>query len=205
MIPEKESLPSFDLLTHPGLAFSQGNLPGQKPRQVVETHQELRAKIAGEVGFKPVTKIQLPDRDVYVRAVKNTHTRAVSPSILGTSGSISIKGEPQVGLTPKLHSEIKAKASSAFEALTKPSAETGAYVNSHDLETQAIKPRPVVSQEALNSNHQFNDQIKSQLDDVNKLLFEQIKQRVAEEITRQKTPNQEATTLSCKTGYCLYS
>src|SRR3990172_6264078 len=113
-------------------------VPTEKPRAVTEHPKPAPTKIAGGVGFKPVATMTLPDKTVFVRPVKNTHTRPVSPGVLTASGKLQVTSEKTIEISDNLHSQIKAKVSTTMKNLVppKPVQTPGViqkYVNSSDV------------------------------------------------------------------------
>lgn len=179
----------------PGGLIGHRFVPTEKPRAVTEKTQTPQIKLAGEVGFEPVTKMSLSNNDVYVRPVRNTHTRSVSADVLSPSGKIWIKGEKQIEISPNLHTQIKTKVENKVEKFLapptgSPNVKSQTYTNAADLHTPTIQPKPPAPQPAPSVNPQAEkakaEALKRQLDEINKILFEQIKSKIATEINRQR-------------------
>lgn len=207
--------------------------PTEKPRQVVESSTIHPTKLASQVGFSPVATMNLGDNRIYVRPVKNTLSRAVSLGVVGSSGQIAVHGERSISLTADMHSQLKTNTSRALENYVsqKPSPQTTQkYISPEDLTAEhfvkvpsnsvqqapvLIKPNAVVTPTPTNTSPQptstkeistlHNEQLKKQLEQINSMLFEQIKQKIASELARQqkdlslhKTPVSEAPKLESK-------
>ncbi len=167
-------------------------VPTEKPRVVVEHSTVAPAKIAGGVGFNPVATVALPDKTVFVRPVKNTHTRPVSPGVVAEGGKLKVTGTKTIEISDNLHSQLKAKVTSTMNTLVPPKsktevANTAPYVTSSNLQPLV---KPVLQAEPQENQLRIqarNEVLKNQLETLNKTLFEQIKKRISEEITKQNT------------------
>lgn len=187
--------------------------PTEKPRQVVESSTIHPTKLASQVGFSPVATMNLGDNKIYVRPVKNTNSRAVSLGVVGSSGQVAVHGERSISLTADMHNQLKTHTSRAVENYVsqKPSSQTTQkYISPEDLMPEhfvkvpsnsvqqapvLIKPNAVVtptpttslqptSTKEISTLH--NEQLKTQLEQINSMLFEQIKQKIASELARQQ-------------------
>ncbi len=203
--------------------------PTEKPRQVVESSTMHPTKLASQVGFSPVATMNLGDNRIYVRPVKNTHSRAVSLGVVGSSGQIAVHGERSISLTADMHSQLKTHTSRAVENYVsqKPSPQTTQkYISPEDLMPEhfvkvssnsvqqapvLIKPNAVITPTPTTTSFQptstkeistlHNEQLKKQLEQINSMLFEQIKQKIASELARQQKeidPHKTSVTVAPK-------
>lgn len=167
--------------------------PGEKPRSVVSSPNSLSPNLASEVSFSPVTTIAAGVSQTYVRPVKNTHQRPVSPAALNPNGQVSIRGERVIELANNLHQQIRAKVNqkaSGTKGPTLPTTEAGTV--------PTVKPRPILPSIPTLTPEQTkvrNNELKQQLEQINKQLFEQIQQKISQEISRQtgQQPIQSST------------
>lgn len=182
-------------------------VPTEKPRVVVEHSTQAPMKIAGGVGFDPVATLDLPDKTVFVRPVKNTQARPISPSAVNTSGKLKVTGDRSIEISDKLHSQIKAKATSTMEALVPPKPTTVPATPEHYATPANLqnltKPIPAAGPTENQVQTQArNETLKNQLGHINKTLFEQIKSKISEEISKQSSvqkPVQVQTTRLAET------
>lgn len=198
-----------DLSPKPGL--STRFAPTEKPRQIIESSQVHPTKLASQIGFNPVATMNLGQTKVYVRPVKNTQPRAVSPNVVAANGAVLVHGQRQVNLTDNLHTQVKNRTDQTINKLLKPNqpvSSTQKYIGPEDVKiTQpvtgtgtvaAIKAQPAPFKAApsqmptnqaktakVAANLQ-SEQLKKQLEQINKVLFDQIKQKIAVEIARQQ-------------------
>lgn len=182
-------------------------LPTESPRQVAEAVDTHPTKLAGEIGFNPIATMQVENKNVYVRPVKNTSSRPLSPNVVGTTGKVTVHGERVIELGPDLHSQIRAKVNNVVSNLTNTTPNSNnaqKYINSSDTKSEPTKNLsmkanlPIANlnlgqnrkiEDIPPSNQQESSILKSQLEQINKILFDQVKQKVAAEIARQqKTP-----------------
>lgn len=190
----------------------QTHVPLIKTRQIVESVNTSPTKLASEVVFQPVATMHLGDKKIYVRPLNNTVSRPVSPGVVSPTGKVAIHGERMVDLSQGLHSEVKTKVTKKVNNLlpTNPTQTAQKYVRPEDLSLQhpnliPAKPTPVkpvqpqprpqlqslpakptpVLKPATDQVVQNKEQLKNQLDEINRILFEQIKQKIASELARQ--------------------
>ncbi|MDO8260366.1 MAG: hypothetical protein Q7T50_02605, partial [Candidatus Magasanikbacteria bacterium] len=113
--------------------------PTEKPRQVVENSQMHPTKLASQVGFNPVATMNLGNNKIYIRPVKNTQSRAVSPGVVGSSGQITVRGERTISLTTDMHKQLKNNVGRTIEKFVsqKPVVQTAQkYISPEDLKPE---------------------------------------------------------------------
>lgn len=79
--------------THPGKVLTHRFLPGEATRQVVEPASRHTNHVAGEINFSPVTTLNFPEHNVYVKPIKNINPRKISPLPLEGPLKLPIRGE----------------------------------------------------------------------------------------------------------------
>ncbi len=168
-------------------------LPGENPRSV-STPKTSQPKLAGEVGFAPVATISVASGDTYVRAVKNTSQRSVSPTVVNKDGQVSIKGAGLIELASNLHEQIKAKVNQGTvyqkQTLVAPPAQSSIQ-RAPEPSQPKTAPAPTLTTEQAKAR---SEDLKKQLEGINKVLFEQLRQKISLEIANQQTqPNTKAS------------
>ncbi len=166
-------------------------IPGENPRSIVSAKAPSASKLAGEVSFDPVATISGGSGNTFVRPVKNTSSRAVSAAVLNKDGQVSIRGERLIELSGSLHEQIRAKVNQGVayqkETLTKPSTPIVPVANPAVV-SQTPQPNPTPAQ-----NQARTEDLKKQLENINKALFEQIQKKISQELSRQTQPTQLAS------------
>ncbi len=157
-------------------------LPSERPRSVLQPQHPNKPNLASEVGFAPVTALKAQNGNVYVRAVKNTSQRSVSPGVVAQNGQVSIRGEHVIELGKNLHEQIRAKVNSQPvyqpQVLT-PKRPSVAPLVARPAPTAAPPPSPAEAK-------QRSQDLRAQLEQINQELYRQIKQKIADELARQK-------------------
>jgi len=168
--------------------------PTEKPRTVIEPKKpHPPTKIASGVSFSPVATVSLPDKTVFVRPVKNTHNRAVSPNVMDTEGKLKITPEKTVQIGENLHAQIRAKVNSGLARyLSKSSVADIPPANPAGI-TQPIQNTSEKEAKQTAESKARNQVLKAQLEEINKALFAQIKEKIAQEIKKQSLPNNPIT------------
>lgn len=77
---------------HPGKPLTHRFQPESSQRQIIESPDQHK-KLASEVNFDPVATINLPEKNVYVKPVKNFKPRQITPIPLKGSVILPIRGE----------------------------------------------------------------------------------------------------------------
>lgn len=210
-IPIPSDMPVTSRLA-PGQPLAHRYIPTEQPRAVSDNPGNL----AGELSFQPITKLSMPEQDLYVRPVNNTRNRPVSPFLKGEV-QLSIRGEHKIEFGDSLKAQIKNRnqTASAFLTPTVKSSDSAGFTPP-SLSIPSVRPAdssriapaksspqpadaPLTRPEAApgastttnppanpNNHADYNQKIRSELAAINQLLFEQIKLKVTEELKRQK-------------------
>jgi len=104
----------------------------------------------------------------------------------------SIQGEKVIELGQDLHSQIRAKINNTVTNNTQASEPNNGqkYITSADTKNDLTSSIEQNLSETTQDS-QINTQLKAQLEQINKVLYEQIKQKVASEINRQQIPSSQ--------------
>lgn len=173
--------------TQPPVEKQSGRfLPSETPRSVALDKEGAPPNLASNVSFNPVATINSANSQRYVAPVRNTYNRPVSTSVLNKDGQVAIRGERVIELNNNLHEQIKAKVNrqTPYEKKT---------LIAPTMAPTPVQPRPtqpqstvVKSTEAASHDKARADELKKQLSEINKVLFEQIRQKIASELARQQ-------------------
>ncbi len=101
-----ENVPSY-----PGKNLPRAYKPAAPSRDVTHGLLEGTRSFASEVNFDPVTTLNLPDKNVYVRPVKNLKSRDITPLPLNGPLSLPSKGEKIFDLSADFQRQIEARLS----------------------------------------------------------------------------------------------
>jgi hypothetical protein len=93
--------------THPGKTLTHRFLPGETTRQVVEPASRHISHVAGEINFSPVTTLNLPEENVYVKPIKNLTPRHISPLPLRGPLKLPIRGERVFDISPDFQRQLQ--------------------------------------------------------------------------------------------------
>ena len=114
--------------THPGKVLTHRFLPGEATRQVVEPAYRHTSHVAGEINFSPVTTLNFPEHNVYVKPIKNVTPRKISPLPLEGPLKLPIRGEKVFDISSDFQRQLQKRL--------------GAVMNPHEL---SLKPAPITT------------------------------------------------------------
>ncbi|MEX0617232.1 MAG: hypothetical protein WD231_05565 [Candidatus Woykebacteria bacterium] len=93
--------------TYPGKNLAHRFRPTESIRQIIEPLIKRAHPFASQVNFHPVATLNLPDKNVYVRPIRNLQPRHISPLPLQGPFALPIRGERTFELSADLQDQIQ--------------------------------------------------------------------------------------------------